>query len=72
MDDDVYTLLLDLPPRVRGFSRRNEDLTYTIVLNSCLCKEVQQETYLHEIEHIKNGDFQETTVGSIEAIRHKG
>lgn len=70
--DDVYTRLMNLPPRVRGFSRKNEDLSYTVVINSCLCKEVQQETYLHEIEHIKNGDFQETAVGEVELLRHGG
>lgn len=70
MEEDVYTLLMHLPPHVHGFSRRNKDDTYTIVLNDGICREAQEEAYLHEMEHIEKGDFGEAAVGEIELIRH--
>ena len=57
MDDDVQVVFMDLPSRVKGFSRQNPDMTHTIVLNSKCCREVQEKTYRHEIEHIKEDDF---------------
>lgn len=72
MNEAVHVVMMDLPPSVHGFSRHNADDTYTIVLNDSLCREGQRQAYLHEIEHIKNGDFQEAAVGEIELIRHEG
>lgn len=69
--DTINTLLIDLPGSIRGFSRENPDGTYTIVLNSSLCRECQEATYWHEIEHIENGDFTQCCVSDIEVDRHR-
>ena len=70
MKEDVFIMLMHLPPYVHGFSRKNKDDTYTIVLNDGICMEAREEAYLHEIEHIESGDFEAAAVGEIELIRH--
>ena len=35
----------------------NEDGTYTILLNSRLSHEQNADSLIHELNHIKNGDF---------------
>lgn len=47
----------DLPTTVRSFVRPNHDGTYTIVINARLSNDIRLEAYNHELEHIKNGDF---------------
>ena len=36
------------------------------MLDNCICRAVQKEAYLHEMEHVEKGDFDEAAVGSIE------
>ncbi len=69
--DMINTVLLDLPSTVHGFSRENSDGTYTIVLNSGLCRECQEAAYRHEMEHIEKGDFSSCCVNEIEKSRHE-
>lgn len=47
----------DLPTTVHSFVRANPDDTYTIVINARLSNDARLEAYNHELEHIKNGDF---------------
>lgn len=56
-NENIQTVLLDLPTTVKGFSKSNSDMTYTIVLNARLTREQQEETYRHELEHITKDDF---------------
>jgi len=66
----INTQLLNLPCGVKGLSKANSDGTYTIILNSRLTYEQLQQTYLHEMEHIKRDDFHSTlTVDAIELKR---
>lgn len=69
--NNVQVILLDLPPRVHGFCRKNSDNSYSIILNSHDCREKNAETYRHEIQHIEKDDFREAAVGEVENIMHK-
>ena len=54
---DVNVVLADLPSRISAYTVANPDFSYTVVLNSRLNYERQQTAYAHEINHIKNGDY---------------
>lgn len=62
----VNVQFLDLPVRVKAVSTKNEDNSYTVILNSKLSYEQQLESYKHEIFHIENNDFVKECVDSIE------
>lgn len=65
----INTQLLDLPTTVKGLSRKNSDGSFTILLNSRLNCEQNHCTYLHELAHIKNGDFEsELSVDCLECL----
>lgn len=55
-NDDIRILLKDLPTSVKGFVYLDSTYQYVIVLNSRMTKEIQQETYRHELDHIKKGE----------------
>ena len=61
--------IVDLPPRVRGFVTR-KDGEPVIVLNARLTREQNLKTYLHELRHIRNGDFEKENVDEIERDAH--
>jgi hypothetical protein len=54
---DVNVVLADMPGTISAYSVANPDLSYTIVLNSRLNHERQMQAYIHEMNHIKNGDY---------------
>ena len=62
--------LIDMPTRVKGHTLENDDGTYTIFINARLSIEQQRKTYLHEIEHIAQRDFEKEYVQRIEAYAH--
>ena len=66
----INVVLMDLPHSIRGFVTRNEDDTYTIVLNARMCYEMQFDTYVHELSHICEQDFQMNDVQIAETIAH--
>lgn len=70
--DEVNVLLVDLPPRVRGFTSQNEQGEYCIILNAHDDMETLRKTYQHEYDaHIANGDFiADEKVDTIETKRH--
>ena len=61
--------IVDLPPRVRGFVTR-KDGEPVIVLNARLTREQNLKTYLHELRHIRDGDFEKADVDQIERDAH--
>ena len=62
--------IVDLPPRVRGFvTKKNGEPV--IVLNARLTREQNLKTYLHELRHIRNGDFEKENADQIEAEAHR-
>ena len=67
----ITTELVNLPTSVKGFSKSNSDMTYTIVLNARLTRKQQEETYHHELEHIRKDDFHSyDNADNIECERH--
>lgn len=64
--------LVDLPYSCKGYVRQNEDGTYTILLNSRLSYEENKKTFLHELSHIQENDFNaDIHVNLLEKLRHK-
>lgn len=71
MIEYIGVYLIDLPCTVRGFTKKNSDGSYSIIINAKLSNEMQIATYDHEINHIENGDYdKETDVNMLEAKRH--
>ena len=62
---------LNLPGRVKAVSTKNEDDSYTVVINSRLNHEQQIEGYKHELHHIVNEDHAKYDVESIEVHAHE-
>ena len=55
---DYFVKLVDFPTcSCGGVILLNEDGTYTILLNSRLSHEQNADSLIHELNHIKNGDF---------------
>lgn len=68
---NINTVLVDMPGTISAYTISNEDMSYTIVLNARLNNERQLEAYHHEMNHIRNGDYDKTcSVDSIEQEAH--
>lgn len=50
----IYEHLLKLPSRIRGFVREDIEGNKHIYYNEA---DIRQETYAHEMEHIRNDDL---------------
>ena len=69
--EDIFVKLIALPHSIRSYVVLNKDQSYTIVLNSKLSHEQNMISYWHEIEHIKNGDYdKKCSVDMIELFAH--
>lgn len=73
MIEAVYTHLLPLPMRVKGYTVLMDDV-YTVVINSNLSDQARLEAYRHELDHIKGDDLRsEGPADHIEQqARHRG
>ncbi len=49
---------------------KNEDGSYTILINAKLSDQGRIEAYKHALKHIKNDDFDKMDVQEIEASAH--
>ena len=71
---EIQTMLIDIPSRIHGFTVDNSvdgEPNYVIFLNSRLNDEMQRMAYEHELEHIKNNDFDSMlSVSILEKMRH--
>lgn len=68
---DVNVVLADLPGTISAYTVANPDFSYTIVVNARLNYERQMLAYVHEIDHIKNGDYdRKGSVDLIECYAH--
>lgn len=56
---------------VPGSIWHNSDDSYTIFIDSGLSAEKQKEVFVHEMNHIRNGDFEKTDVQEIESSAHQ-
>lgn len=69
--EDIFVKLIELPYTIRSYVVLNKDQSYTIVLNSKLSHEQNMISYWHEVEHIKNGDYdKKCSVDMIELFAH--
>lgn len=69
--EDINVSMVDLPCSIGAFVVANNDQTYTIVLNSRKSHEQNLKSYLHELAHIKNGDYDKKCgVDLIEIMAH--
>lgn len=61
MTENVQVKIIDMPYRVHGatayFIDTSGELFYTVFLNAHDSCEQHHSSYIHEIEHINNGDF---------------
>ena len=65
------TILYELPTTVGGFVVHNQDDTYTIVLNSKLSWEDNMASYIHELKHLEENDFERSLPADvIEKLSH--
>lgn len=67
----MNVILLEDALGIPGSVWHNADGSYTIFIDSKLCKEKQQQVYLHELRHILGADFEKTNVNIIECIAHE-
>ena len=71
MDPDIHICIVDLPTTVYSFVRKNLD-SYTIIINAKLSSEDRMRHYTHELQHIRNGDFEkDMSADEIEAEAHR-
>lgn len=69
--EDVFVRYLELPTTVRSFVVVNNDMTYTVILNSKLNHEQNILSYQHELDHILRGDYEKKcSVDFIEINAH--
>ncbi len=67
---DYQVHFIKLGNNVKEAVTRNEDDSYTIFIDSRLCKEEQNNAFLHAIKHILQNDFDKTDVNLIELEAH--
>ncbi|MBR3762230.1 MAG: hypothetical protein IKK59_05750 [Lachnospiraceae bacterium] len=61
-----------MPVSIRGYTVKNKDCTFTIVLNSRHTREQNLLSYSHELAHIDNGDYDNNCdVSILEMAAHK-
>lgn len=71
MTPDVNVYLLNFPNSGKEMVVKNEDDTYTILINARLSHDAQLRAYKHALSHIENNDFEKQDVQKIEAIAHE-
>ncbi len=55
---EYLTIFKDLPTQIKALTVKNRDGGYTVILNSRLNYEQQQQSFLHELKHICNCDLE--------------
>lgn len=68
----VVRFLENAPAGFHGMVVRNDDDTYTILLDPNDSSDQILETYLHELNHISNNDFNKEDIQAVEAAAHMG
>ena len=73
MDEIINVHYLEnAPAGFHGMLVRNEDESYTILLDPNDTQERRLEAYQHELRHILNWDFAKADIQLIEKNNHKG
>ena len=69
--NNIKVMYADLPTTIGGFVKETDGY-YTIVLNSRMTAERNRQSYLHELGHIDNNDFdRECSADQIELEAHR-
>lgn len=68
--DNIYVQYANLPTKIKGFVKSNQDGSCTIMLNARHSSEQNKSTLDHEIRHIKNGDYDDVDA-SVDTIEIK-
>lgn len=69
--DNVRVVLYDMPARIKAYTIKLEEY-YTICINSNLSHTQNQTSYKHELEHIRNGDYdRKCSADMIEIVSHE-
>ena len=63
---EIFTRLIKMPSRIKGYTAIDDDGNYNIYLNEQLSQEQQRKTYLHEMAHIARGDWDKASVEDAE------
>lgn len=67
----MTVIFIDMPTTVKGFARRTPDGD-VIVINARLSVDAQRATYIHELRHLKEDDFEKAeNADQIEFLKHK-
>lgn len=56
--NDIIVRIIDLPLNAKGFTAESPDGVYNVYLNARQSYETQYETFLHELRHIEEYDFE--------------
>ena len=56
-DEEIRTILLNLPVSVSGFVFHDDEGQPVVVLNARLSAERRLKAYRHEVEHIEKGEM---------------
>ena len=70
MELDINTQIIDMDVLVGEQVIKNNDDSYTILLNARLSHERQLECYRHALLHISNDDFEKDNADLIEITAH--
>ena len=63
---EIFTRLIKMPTRIKGYTAIDDDGNYNIYLNEKLSAEQQKITYMHEMMHIQRGDWDKKSVEDAE------
>ena len=71
----IKVFMLDLPDKVKGMTVYSNDQDglpfFTIIINARMDADTQHNTFIHEMKHINNYDFDSMIpADQIEVIRH--
>ena len=68
---DIYHYIVPMPDGLHGASLPDTEGNYTVYTNCNDTHERRLQAYKHELEHIKNGDFEKSDVQEIESEAHR-
>lgn len=68
--DHIYVHLINMDTCVHEMVRNTPTDDYVVFINARLSEQAQHEAFEHAIEHIKNNDFEKSSVQQIEAEAH--
>ena len=55
--EEIITRFIDMPTGTYGFVIEDPDGDFNVYINARMTSEKRVETYKHELEHIRRGDF---------------